>query len=91
MNYDYDQLREDIQKALEEMEEPKLAASIEFARNLGNLYPYADELEDAEKALYDMVMLSIPDAPAKSTSPEKWSIIIFQRFQLIYLLFTEIS
>ena len=65
MNYDYDQLREDIRKAVEEMEEPKLAASIEFAKNLGPDYPYADELEDAEKALYEMVLLSMPD-PASS-------------------------
>ena len=54
-------MRRDIRGALEAHDEVALSSAIDVARELGYEYPWREELEEAEAALYDM--LQCPDAP----------------------------
>ena len=58
---DHSDLRRDIRGALEAHDEVALSSGIDVARELGYEYPWVEELEEAEAALYDM--LQCPDAP----------------------------
>ena len=49
----FDQLRAQICQARLRFDEPLLSDLIDQARNLGSVYPYQSELDDAEEFLYD--------------------------------------
>lgn len=52
---DHSDLRLEMMKALKDYDEVALAGAIDVARELGAEYPFQEELEKAEAALFDMM------------------------------------
>ena len=54
---DHSDLRAEIKKAMDDLDEVTLSAAIDVAHELGGSYPFKDELEQAENFLMDLVLL----------------------------------
>jgi hypothetical protein len=49
---EHEQLREDLNRAMEAYDEVALSEMVDRARSLGPLYKWAGELDEAEEVLY---------------------------------------
>ena len=52
---DYEALHHDIQTALEDCDEVRLSVAIDLAKELGDNYPYREDLDEAEDQLYELM------------------------------------
>ena len=52
---DFEALRHDIQTALEDCDEVSLSVAIDLAKEIGDNYPYRQDIDEAEDKLYELM------------------------------------